>query len=47
MLLAAVAAEAHEEVSQSLNWTIGGTVLGILLLLMLALVVFGGGREHS
>ena len=47
MLLAVVAAEAHEEVNQALNWTIGGTALGILLLLMLALVVFGGGREHS
>jgi hypothetical protein len=47
MLLAAVAAEAHEEVNEALNWIVGGTALGILLLLMLALVIFGGGREHS
>jgi hypothetical protein len=47
MLFAAVAAEAHEEVNKALNWTVGGSALGILLLLMLALVVFGGGREHS
>ena len=47
MLLAVVAAEAHEEVSEALNWTVGGSGLAILLLLMLALVVFGGGREHS
>ena len=44
---AVVAAEAHEEVNETLNWAVGGCALGILLLLMLALVVFGGGREHS
>jgi hypothetical protein len=29
------------------HWVVGGTALGILLLLMLALLVFGAGREHS
>ena len=45
---AAVAAEtgAHSEPAVS-PWVIGGTALGILLALLLALVAFGGGREHS
>jgi hypothetical protein len=29
------------------HWVAGATVLVILLLLMLALLVFGAGREHS
>jgi hypothetical protein len=29
------------------HWVVGGSTLGILLLLMLALLVFGAGREHS
>ena len=29
------------------HWVVGGTVLGILLLVMLALLIFGAGREHS
>jgi hypothetical protein len=29
------------------HWVVGGSVLSILLLLMLALLVFGAGREHS
>jgi hypothetical protein len=29
------------------HWLVGGTVLAILLLLMLALLIFGAGREHS
>jgi hypothetical protein len=28
-------------------WVIGGVALGILLALLLAVVAFGGGREHS
>jgi hypothetical protein len=28
-------------------WVIGGLALGLLLLLLLAVVAFGGGREHS
>jgi hypothetical protein len=29
------------------HWVVGASVLAILLLLMLALLVFGAGREHS
>ena len=28
-------------------YAVGGIALGILLLMLLALVSFGGGREHS
>ena len=28
-------------------WVIGGLVLGILLVLLVAVVAIGGGREHS
>jgi hypothetical protein len=47
MSMIVVASESHEEVNQALNWVVGGTALGILLLALLALIVFGGGREHS
>ena len=42
-----LAAESHEEVSQTLNWTVGAGILLVLLALLGALVAFGGGREHS
>ena len=42
-----LAAESHEEVSETLNWTVGAGILLALLALLGALVVFGGGREHS
>jgi hypothetical protein len=29
------------------HWLVGGSTLAIFLLLMLALLVFGAGREHS
>ena len=29
------------------HWVVGGTVLAVLLLALLALLVFGAGREHS
>jgi hypothetical protein len=29
------------------HWIVGGTTLGLLLLLLLAMLVFGAGREHS
>jgi len=29
------------------HWVVGGSVLTIFLLLLLALLVFGAGREHS
>lgn len=28
-------------------WAVGGIALGILLAMLIALVAFGGGREHS
>jgi hypothetical protein len=47
MSMTVVASEAHEEVNAALNWAVGGGTLAILLLALLALIVFGGGREHS
>jgi hypothetical protein len=29
------------------HWLVGGTLLVIFLLIMLALLAFGAGREHS
>jgi hypothetical protein len=29
------------------HWVVGATVLSILLLLLVALLIFGAGREHS
>jgi hypothetical protein len=29
------------------HWIVGGTAVGLLLLMLLALLVFGAGREHS
>jgi hypothetical protein len=29
------------------HWVVGGSALGLLLLLLLAMLVFGAGREHS
>ena len=46
-LVTVLAAESHHEVSTALNWVVGGGSLAILLVLMGALVAFGGGREHS
>lgn len=40
------AAEEHE-VSQVLSWGVGLGALLVLVLLLGALVAFGGGREHS
>ncbi|WP_188111377.1 hypothetical protein [Nocardioides antri] len=40
------AAEEHSEPAVN-PWIIGGAALGILLLMLLALVWFGGGRDHS
>lgn len=46
MSMTGMAAETHE-VSEALSWGIGIGTLAILLLLLGALVAFGGGREHS
>jgi hypothetical protein len=40
------AAEEHGEPAVN-PWLIGGGALAILLILLVALVAFGGGREHS
>ena len=46
--LVLTALEATTEESGGLNhWVVGGIALGILLLLMLGLLAFGAGREHS
>jgi hypothetical protein len=29
------------------HWAVGGTVLALFLLLLLGLLIFGAGREHS
>ena len=46
MSMTVMAAETHE-VSHVLSYGIGVVTLAILLLLLGALVAFGGGREHS
>ena len=46
MSMTVMAAEEHE-VSHLLSWGVGIGILVVLLLLMGALVLFGGGREHS
>jgi len=40
------AAEEHGEPAVD-PWFIGGGALGILVLLLLALMAFGGGRDHT
>lgn len=40
------AAEEHGEPAVN-PWLIGGVALGILLLMLLGVVWFGGGRDHS
>jgi hypothetical protein len=29
------------------HWVVGGTVLAILLLFLVAILIFGAGREHT
>ncbi len=41
------AAEEHLEPAAVNPWFIGGGVFAFLLLLLIGLVWFGGGREHS
>lgn len=44
----AVVSAAEEHGEPAVNpWVIGGVVLAFLLFMLLALVWFGGGREHS
>lgn len=46
VLLTRVAEESHEEPAVD-PWFVGGAALAILLMMLIALVAFGGGREHS
>ena len=46
VLAAAETAEHHGEPAVH-PYVVGGVALGILLFLLLALIAFGGGREHS
>jgi high-affinity Fe2+/Pb2+ permease len=46
-VVAAGAVQASEEINEALSWGIGGLTLGILLALLLGLVFFGGGRDHT
>ena len=47
MLSALISVMAESEVNTTLSWGVGGGALLILVLLMGALVAFGGGRDHS
>ncbi|WP_207950532.1 hypothetical protein [Nocardioides ochotonae] len=47
-LTTVLAAEGtHHEINHTLSWGIGGVILVIMLGLLLGLVSFGAGREHS
>ena len=41
-----LAAEGHSELPVH-PYAVGGIALGLLLVALLALLAFGGGREHS
>ncbi len=47
LVVLAAAEESHHEVDHALSWGIGVGILAVLLGMLLALVAFGGGREHS
>ncbi|GGO77024.1 MULTISPECIES: hypothetical protein [Nocardioides] len=47
LVVLAAAEESHHEIDHALSWGIGVGVLVLLLAMLLALVAFGGGREHS
>jgi hypothetical protein len=46
VLATRVAEESHGDPAVP-AWVVGAIALGILLAMLLALVAFGGGREHS
>jgi hypothetical protein len=46
VLLTQAAEESHNELPVD-PWIVGGITLAILLLMLAALLAFGGGREHS
>ena len=43
----ALAAEEHINENVPNHWVIGGVTLAILMALLLGLLAFGAGREHS
>jgi hypothetical protein len=42
-----LATEEHVNENVPNHWLIGGVTLAVLLAVLLALLVFGAGREHS
>ena len=42
-----VMAEATTDTGGVNPWVVGGSILLLLILLMVALVAFGGGRDHT
>jgi hypothetical protein len=46
MLILAAESTSHESGGAN-PWLVGGTALAILLVTLIAVVAFGGGREHS
>ena len=44
-----IALAAEENINENVpnHWLVGGVALAVLLLMLLALLVFGAGREHS
>jgi hypothetical protein len=48
MSSARILSAATEAQSSGINhWVVGASVLAILLIMMLALLAFGGGRDHT
>jgi hypothetical protein len=47
MLNAFVAVAAEENSNVPNHWLVGGVSLAILLAFLMALLIFGAGREHS
>ena len=48
LITTAVVTAAEETHEQVINpWIVGAIAFGILMFLLIALVSFGGGREHS
>ena len=46
-MLTALATQTNEATGGMNHWLVGGVTLAILLALLLALLAFGAGREHS
>ena len=47
-LTTVLAAEGtHHEINHALSWGIGAVILVVMLGMLLGLIAFGAGREHS